>query len=100
GRAALTHQHIANRDRLLGGVAVTNTRRFNDVGDPEVVQPPLALLEEQNALVACAVVITHADLSLIPDQRLPELEPYRLRDRLRGEHRLLVAEQVEVRVPL
>ena len=71
-------------------------RARDDVGDAEIVQPPLAFLEEQDELVARAVVIAHADRALVPHQRLPELEAGPLGLRLGDEHRFGVAEQVEV----
>ena len=77
-----------HRGRLLGRIAAVDARRLDDVGDAEVVQLPLALLEEEDELVARAVVIAHADRALVPDERLPELEAGRLGDRLGDEHRL------------
>jgi hypothetical protein len=71
-----------------------------------IVWSPAALLqldaafEEQHALVSRAVVVAHPDFPLVPDERLPEPEARLLRDRLRHEHRLGIAEQVEVRVLL
>ena len=58
----------------------------------EVVQPALALLEEQDELVARAVVVAHADRALVPHQRLPETEAGFLGLRLGDEHRFGVAD--------
>src|ERR1043165_2325772 len=62
---ALLDQHLAHFGRLLGGVAVVDARYFDDVGDAEIVQLALALLEEQDALVTRAIVVAHADLAVV-----------------------------------
>jgi hypothetical protein len=71
-------------------------RRLEDVRDSKVREPAPALLEEENALVACTVMIAHADPSLVPDEWLPELEAHALGDRFGHEHRLGIAKQVKV----
>ena len=77
-----------------------NAGSLDDVGNAQVRKTPLSLLEEEDAFVAGSVVVAHADLLLVPDQRLPKSEARRFGDRLRDEHRLRIAEQVEVRVLL
>lgn len=47
---------------LNGGIPIPAARGFDDVRDPEVVQPSLPLLEEQHTLVTRSVVVAHADL--------------------------------------
>ncbi len=93
-------KHIAHCDGLLRGVPPVNTRGLDDVGHGQVVQAALALLEEKNCLVTRAVVIAESDASLVPDEGLPELEAAGLADRLGDEHRLRIAEKIEVRVLL
>ena len=64
----------------------------------QVVQAPLALLEEEDELIARTIVVAHTDGALVPDQWLPELEAGLFGLRLGDEHRFGVAEQVEMRV--
>ena len=97
---ALADEDLRDRDRLFGRIPAMDARLGDDVGHAEIVQPALALLEEQDELVARPVVIAHADRALVPHQRLPELEAGPLGLRLGDEHRLGVAEQIEVRVGL
>src|SRR5262249_49419226 len=78
--------------------AARNPRRFKDIGDAEIAELPFALLEEQNALVAGTIVISHTNSYLIPYQWFPELEPRLLGLRLGHEHRLGITEQIEVRL--
>jgi hypothetical protein len=75
-------------------------RDGDHVGDAQVVEPPLALLEKENALVPRAVVVAHPDRLLVPHERLPEPEARAFGLGLRDEHRFGVAEQIEVGVAL
>jgi hypothetical protein len=73
---------------------------FEDIGDPQVEDFSLSFFEEQDELAPTAVVVSHPDLLLVPDERLPETKPDALGDGLRDEHRGGVAEQVKMGVSL
>src|SRR6187200_3364500 len=77
-----------------------HSRHRDDVGNAKIIETPLALLEEENELIAGAVVIAHADGALVPHQGLPELEARTLGLRLCDEHGFGIAEQVEMPVRL
>src|SRR5690606_33006210 len=81
---------------LFRGVTLVDPGERQDVRDSQVVQLALPLLEEEHELVARAVMIAHANLLLVPYQRLPEAKPCFHGERLGLEHRLLVAEEVEM----
>jgi hypothetical protein len=98
--AALTDKHLAHRNWLLRWVPVVDPRCFDDVWDAEIGETTLALLEEQDALVSGSVVVPHPDPPLVPDKGFPEFEAACLGDWLSDEHRLLVTEEIEVRVLL
>src|SRR5580692_109534 len=85
-------------DGLFTRIAPANPGSLDDVGHAEIIQPPLALLEKEDGLVARAIVITEPDRPLVPNERLPKLEAARLADRFGDEHRLGVTEQIEVGV--
>ncbi len=95
---ALVDQDLGDPHGLLRGVAAVDPRLLQDVGDAEILELTLALFEEEDHLVARAVVVAHADLLLVPDQGLPEAEAGLLADGAGDEHRLLVAVEVEVTV--
>ena len=71
---ALANQDLGHPDGLFSRVTAVHARDRQHVRDPQIVQAPLALLEEEDELVARAIVVAHADGALVPDQRLPELE--------------------------
>ena len=95
---ALANQDLGYPDRLFSRVAAMHTRDRQHVRNTQIVQAPLALLEEEDELVARTIVVAHADGALVPDQRLPELEAGLFGLRLGDEHRFGIAEQVEMRV--
>ena len=95
---ALADQDLGHPDRLFSRVAAMHTRDRQHVRNTQIVQAPLALLEEEDELVARTIVVAHADGALVPDQRLPELEAGLFGLRLGDEHRFGIAEQVEMRV--
>src|SRR5262249_41651529 len=84
--AALSNQHLCERYGLLRRVPIVNAGYLENIRHAEAREPPLPLLEEQDTLVAGAIMVAHADLALVPDERLPELEAARLGDGLRQEH--------------
>src|SRR3569623_2162868 len=70
----LADQGLGDLGRLFRRVAVRDALLLEDVGDAEVVALALALLEEQHALVARAVVVAHADRAVVRDHAVREQE--------------------------
>ena len=94
----LADEHFGDPGRFFGGVAAVDSGDLNHVGLPQVVQLALALLEEENELVAGSIVVTHADFFLVPNDGFPKLEARGFCEGFGDEHRLLIAEQVKVAV--
>lgn len=75
---ALAYQHLAHLGGILGRVTAMDSLGGDDVGDASVVELSLALLEEEDALVAGAVVSRPTTRSCAPSKVLPQRRPNRV----------------------
>src|SRR5690606_34908906 len=71
-QGTLFDQYLADGCGFFRGITAVDAWALDHVGLTQVVELAFTLLEKQHELVTRTIVVTHADLALVPDQWLPK----------------------------